>query len=101
MWKPAVVALCLWLTGWRRSEINGKVILGKFRPGVLWSEKDGDSLLLPGERNKGRKAKRIPLTGELKALIDKRENLKVAGCHYIFHRNGRPIGEFDAKWKKA
>ena len=97
----ADAAMCLWLTGWRRSEIIGKVILKKYRPGVLWSEKDGNSLLLPGQRNKGRTAKRIPLTGALKELIEKRERLKVPGCDLIFHKNGRPIGEFDAKWKKA
>jgi integrase len=98
----ADAVLCMYLTGWRRSEIAGKVILGKFRPGVTWSEKQGDSLMLPGERNKGRRRKLIPITGELRALIDKRERLKVAGSDLIFHRgDGRPIGEFDAKWKKA
>jgi hypothetical protein len=50
----ADVAEALWLTGWRLSEVIGKVILGKFRPGVLWSEKHGNSLMLPAQRNKGR-----------------------------------------------
>jgi integrase len=98
----ADVVEALWLTGWRLSEICGKLILGKFRPGVLWSEKDGDSLMLPGERSKGRRAKRVPLTGQLKAVIEKRERLKVAGCDLIFCRpNGKPIGDFYRHWKKA
>jgi integrase len=98
----ADAVLCLYLTGWRRSEVIGKVILGKYRPGVLWSEKQGDNLLLPAERNKGRRRKLIPATGELLALIQKRERLRVEGSDLIFHRgDGRPIGEFDAKWEKA
>lgn len=96
-----VVEAC-WLTGWRVSEVCGKDILGEFRPGVLWSELTENSLLLPGERNKARAAKRIPLTGQLKALIQKREKLKVPGCDLIFCRpDGKPIGDFYRHWKKA
>src|SRR5262249_34926095 len=92
----------LWLTGWRVSECCGKLILGKFRPGVTWSERDGDSLMLPGERTKGRQAKRIPLTGELKTLIERREKARLPGCDLIFCRpDGKPIGDFYWKWKKA
>jgi integrase len=98
----ADVCLFLWLSGWRLSECCGKMISGVFRPGLLWSETTNDTITLPGERNKGRKRKTIPVSGELKALIERRRALKVEGSDLVFHGgNGQPVNISDRVWKKA
>lgn len=97
----ADIALCLYLTGWRISEVAGTRKLKKYVPGLLFSEMQGDSIRIPGPRVKNRRAKQLPLTGELLALIEKRKKLKVPGCDYIFHHNGKPVMEFRGPWMRA
>jgi integrase len=104
----ADAAMFLWLTGWRLSECIGKKIRNVYRAGACWSELEcsltGDSLTLPGERNKGRTTRKLPLTGSLAALIERRRKLRVATSDLIFHSGGgEPIGEasFRREFKKA
>jgi hypothetical protein len=94
--------LCLHLTGWRLSEIIGRRVLRVYRPGLTWADKMGDTLRLPAERHKNRRAKKMPLTGKLAALIARRERAKVAGCDLIFCRpDGKPLGDIHRPWQRA
>jgi integrase len=43
----------------------------------------------------------IPLEDELRAVIERRIKARQLDCEFIFHRAGRPVGEFRKTWKTA
>src|SRR5262245_15795532 len=61
----------------------------------------GGSVRLPGAVTKNKKALALPLTGALLALIARRWALRVPECPFVFHREGRRLGRFDAAWNAA
>jgi len=99
--KPVVTFA--YFTGWRRGEITG----------LKWNQVDlaSKSVRIEGESTKNHKARAIALDGELlEAIQGQWENRKVAEipgqspaliCQYVFHRNGKPVGDFRDAWDKA
>jgi len=99
--KPVVTFA--YSTGWRRGEITG----------LKWHQVDleNKSLRIERESTKNKKARTIALDGELLEAIqgqwDKRKVAAIPGespallCPYVFHRNGKPIGDFRDAWDKA
>ena len=94
------------MTGWRRGEVTG----------LLWSQVDWDadvnhgSQIEPGpnacititeEQTKGGDARLFPLRGaeELTELLLSR--WRVRDGMNVFHRNGKPIGDFRKAWTRA
>jgi integrase len=84
-------ALFAWLVAWRPKEIRS----------LSWLDLDGDTIRLRAENAKIRKARNIPLVGELAEVID-RQRLKMSPLtNLIFHNEGAPIGDFRKSWRTA
>jgi integrase len=70
---------------------------------------EGDILRIPASITKNRKERILPLVGELAGIIERRkmprrvkqDNGSVRMAEMIFHRNGRPVGEFKKAWQTA
>lgn len=80
-----LIAWYYW-TGWRRREGLG----------LLWSDVDRarGTVLLPPERSKSHKPRVVPITGEVAAILDRMQALRLPYCPWVFHRNGRQRKEF-------
>lgn len=81
------------LTGWRKGEVVG----------LEWRDVNvaDRTLTLPSERSKSDRARTIGLTGSLLALIEQRRRLRRLDCPLVFHRDGKPLGDFRRAWKTA
>ena len=96
------------MTGWRRGEVAG----------LLWAQVDWNDDQFPGEHDepvpgpeacirvyeedtKGEDARVFPLAGapELRDLLIARWRVR-EGVH-VFHRKGKPIGDFRKAWARA
>jgi integrase len=87
-----------YLTGWRKGEISS----------LRWEDVEGELLELRGEYAKNSEPRSVILSGNLEALIARRrdERKYEARGHwffstYLFHRNGKPIGDFRKSWVTA
>jgi integrase len=81
----------LYHSGWRVSEMRK----------IEWLHLDGATLVLPSELSKSNHARRLPLEGELAEIIQRAREHRRLEQPRIFHRNGRPIGDFRKLWQKA
>jgi integrase len=98
--KPVVTFA--YFTGWRRGEILG----------LKWNQVDlaAKSVRIEGDRQRTKGANNR-LDGELLEAIqgqwEKRKVAEIPGqspallCPYVFHRNGKPLGDFRDAWDKA
>ena len=90
------VVLFGFLTGWRRGEIIG----------LRWNNVDRAEAVIrlePGQ-NKSRDVRVLALQGELAALIERRWQARQMGrlvALHVFHRDGRPLGQFHHAWVRA
>jgi hypothetical protein len=41
------------------------------------------------------------IVGELAEIIERRLKMRRLDCPYIFHADGRPIGDFRKRWRKG
>ena len=87
-----------WLTGMRKSEIAS----------LTWEDVDGQVIRLRAENAKNGEARLIPLEGELAELISRRQaarQIEIDGTvmisSLIFHRAGKPVGDFRKVWARA
>jgi len=81
----------LYYSGWRVSEMRR----------IRWQHLDADGLRLPPELSKNKKGRLLPLSGELAALIKRAKGRRRLDCPFIFHHNGKPIGDFRKAWHTA
>jgi integrase len=72
-----------------------------FRLDVEGGHVCGGALRLPGTATKNKQALSLPLTGELLALVDRRWQVRVPTCPYLFHRDGVRLERFDEAWQEA
>jgi integrase len=87
-------ALFGFLSSWRRNEIAT----------LRWSDIEKDIIKLRAENAKDRRARILPIVGELAELIERRRSARVVKgmiCGYVFHRAGKPILEFRKAWVAA
>jgi integrase len=93
------VADFAYITGWRKNEILG----------LQWRQVDfeaGTVRLEPGT-TKNREARQFPFTSDLREVLGrqraKTDALAASGkiCPWVFHRKGKPIGEFKRSWTAA
>ena len=56
---------------------------------------------LPQTLSKNKDSRVLVLSEVLKALIEKRWQLRVLGCSYVFHVNGRRVRDWRGAWYKA
>jgi len=43
----------------------------------------------------------LPLKGELLEVIERARDKRLIGCPFMFHRNGKRIGDFRKSWRNA
>lgn len=83
-----------YLTGWRRNEIRS----------LAWSDVDGSRIQVRAANAKNRCARSVGVAGELKAIIERRQQERLVDgvlTGLVFHRNGERIGEFKKSWNSA
>lgn len=80
-------------TGMRRGEIRS----------LTWAALDTEtwSLRLHAKDAKTGHGRVLGLVGELCAIIERRVQARRLDCDLIFHRAGRPVGEFRKTWASA
>jgi integrase len=61
----------------------------------------GGTLTLPGTITKNKRPLTLPLTGRLLAVLDRRWQARVDTCAHVFHREGRPVHDFERTWAAA
>lgn len=82
-----------YLTGWRKAEVTG----------LEWRDVNAAdrTVTLPSERSKTDDARTIGLGGDLLTLIERRRALRRLDCPFVFHRDGKPLGDFRHAWRTA
>lgn len=90
------VVLFGFLIGWRKGEITA----------LRWANVNRSEAVirLDPEQNKARAVRVLALQGELTALIERRWSARKVGqtlTQHVFHRAGRPLGDFRKAWAKA
>jgi len=74
---------------------------------LIWSNiQDGTTIELDAENSKNGEGRKIPITGEIAPIIDRRRKARLLAdgtlSNLIFHRgDNRPITEFRKSWAKA
>ncbi|ETW92620.1 MAG: integrase, partial [Candidatus Entotheonella gemina] len=81
------------ITGWRRNEISS----------LQWEDVSVQHKIirLNPENSKTGESRILVLTGALLELMKRREQIRVVGCPYVFHRRGQFIRDFRKAWSKA
>ena len=90
------VVLFGFLTGWRKGEITG----------LKWTNVNRSArfIRLKPDQNKTRMARVLALEGELATLIERRwpgRKTDFQLTEWVFHRAGKPLGDFRETWLKA
>jgi integrase len=80
-------------TGWRKGEIWK----------LQWKDVDMKAgvIRLPHALSKNKDSSVLVLSGVLMALLQKRWELRVLGCPYVFHVGGKRIGDWRKSWWTA
>lgn len=89
--KPVVTFA--YSTGWRKEEIVG----------LRWNQVDlreGIVRLEPGE-TKNEEGRTFYMEPELRDMLQDLYRKRRLGCPYLFHLNGRKIGDFRVVWRRA
>jgi integrase len=87
------VVLFLFFSTWRVGEART----------LLWRDYDRtDSVIrLRPKHSKNRHGRLLPVEGELATIIERRWQARLLDCPYIFHRDGKRIGDFRKVWDRA
>ena len=92
---PDVQDFCEWFyrTGMRPKEIRS----------LEWVsfDRETSTLRLHTRDTKTGYGRILPLEGELRAIIARRLTSRRLDCRLIFHRNGKPLGDFRKRWRRA
>ena len=82
-----------YFTGWRRREVTG----------LTWAEVDlaGDVVRLDPARAKSKQARLLPLSLPLRNVIERRVAARHHDSPRVFHKNGRPVGDWRKTWTAA
>ena len=89
----ADVVLFLFISAWRVGEARR----------IEWRHysREDAAICLPAEFSKNKRLRLLPITGELATIIERRLKARRLDCPFIFHRDGRRIGDFRKLWTKA
>jgi integrase len=75
---------------------------------LTWKMVHDDEIQIPADITKNRKARTLPLSTKLAAIIERRkavrrieENGTARMVEFIFHRDGEPVREFRKSWARA
>jgi integrase len=83
----------LYLSGWRSGEMKT----------LEWRDVDlhNQMISLRPENSKNRQGRKLPLTGELLEVLKRAHSRRRLGLSRVFHRDGKPIGEFRKAFQTA
>jgi integrase len=81
------------LTGWRSGRVRG----------LLWSQIEDDltEIRASADVNTKKAPGNLPLNGRLLEIIREQAKLRKPDCPYVFHHNGRKIGNYRKAWYTA
>ena len=78
---------------------------------MVWSDLDLDAriMILRGQEAKNGHSRKVPLEGELWEIVERRCNARqykqtdgtVGISQHVFHREGKPIGDYRKAWASA
>jgi integrase len=90
-----------YLTAWRRGELVS----------LRWSDvdRDGGVIRLRPEHSKNGRGRTVAIEGDLRAILERRRHARqikdrdgtVRVAELVFHRAGRPVGDFRKAWAAA
>ena len=90
-----------YLTGWRKGELQS----------LTWADvnREAKTILLRSEHSINKEPRLLPLAGELAAIVERRWQARAIQntdgstslAEFVFHRAGRPIGDFRKAWAAA
>ncbi len=82
-----------YLVGWRKGSIHA----------LRWPSIDraANVIYLPARNNKTGRPFRLWMFPEIRAVVDRRWAKRHPGTDFVFHVDGRPMGEWDGTWKRA
>jgi len=83
----------LYYSGWRKGAARS----------LEWKDVDleGQTARLRIENSKNKEPWVVPLAGRLWDIIEERHSVRRLDCPYVFHRDGKRIGDFKKAWKTA
>jgi integrase len=83
----------LYYSGWRVSEMRS----------LEWRDVDlaGKVVRLRPEVSKNKDGRVLPLSGELLQVFARAKRHRRLDCRFVFHKKGKPIGDFKKSWKTA
>lgn len=83
----------LYLSGWRVGEMRS----------LEWQDVDleGRMIRLRPENSKTKTTRALPLTGDLAKIILRAAQARVERCQFVFHHEGKLIGDFRKAWRNA
>ena len=81
----------LYLSGWRSGEMKS----------LEWRDVGADAIRLRSENSKNKKPRVLPLRGELEEIVGRARQSRRVDCPFVFHSDGRPIGDFRKAWQRA
>jgi integrase len=83
----------LYMSGWRSGEMKT----------LEWRDVDphNQMISLRPENSKNRQGRKLPLTGELLDILKRAHSRRRLGLSWVFHRGGKPIGEFRKAFQTA
>ncbi len=84
-------ALIGYIIGWRKRAIAR----------LEWADVSDDVILLRGPISKNRKPYPVPIDEEIAGIIERRKAVRVEGCPFVFHREGKQIFSFAKAWSTA
>jgi integrase len=91
----------LYLSGWRKNEMQTvewrDCELRRDEQGALV----GGTIRLRPERSKNKRARALPLSGDLKAIIERADAQRTPACPFVFTHDGAPLGSFRKSWATA
>jgi integrase len=79
------------LTGWRKQQILS----------LEWTDVHGDEIRVSGDKTKTGAAHVLPISGDVREILARREKARQLGCPWIFHRAGERIRNFRKAWASA
>lgn len=83
----------VFLTGWRSGRVRG----------LLWSQIEDDLTEIRASADVTTKKApgNLPLNGRLLEIVQEQAKLRRPDCPYVFHHNGRKIGNYRKAWYSA
>jgi integrase len=82
-----------YLSGWRRKELER----------LEWREVDREAgiIRLRPDRSKNGEGRKLALSAPLRDVIERRWRSRALGCPFVFHIDGKPVGNWRKSWKSA